>query len=345
MNEFTYKWSTKDLETVKKNGLKVFSCFAGSGGSSYGYKMAGCDVIGVNEIDKEMAEHYRINHNPKFLYEEDIRQFKKRSNLPDELFNLDILDGSPPCSSFSMAGTRHKHWNQKKVFKEGQSEQILDDLFFEFIDVVKTLQPKIVIAENVKGLISGSAKGYVKEIVNKFKENNYDVQLFLLNAASMGLPQKRERVFFICRNKKYNYKELRLKFNEKLITVNEAIGDLENQTECEILRPSLKNYWHKILPGHSVATVNESGSNFSRKKVDPNDACYTIHADLPPMHWKEPRHLSTTELAILSSYPIDCKFKNLRVAYYQMGMAVPPLMIYKITNEIIKQWFNQGEKE
>ena len=88
-----------DLMSLKDKG-KVFSCFACGGGSTMGYKLAGFDVIGCNEIDPKMIEAYKTNHNPKYSYLEPIQTFKLRKDLPKELYNLDILDGSPPCSSF-----------------------------------------------------------------------------------------------------------------------------------------------------------------------------------------------------------------------------------------------------
>jgi DNA (cytosine-5)-methyltransferase 1 len=203
MSDFipTYKWNLTDLEKVKKNGLKVFSTFACGGGSTMGYKLAGFDVIGANDIDPEMAWHYKENHKPKYYYLEDIRKFRQREDLPKELYQLDILDGSPPCSSFSMAGSREKGWGKKKKFREGQAEQTLDDLFFDFIELARKLQPKVVVAENVKGMLQGNAKGYVKQIIGLFNVVGYDVQLFLLNAATMGVPQKRERVFLFAKEK------------------------------------------------------------------------------------------------------------------------------------------------
>lgn len=98
-----------------------------------------------------------------------IQEMNKLYNLPAELYNLDILDGSPPCSTFSMAGQREENWGKNKKFREGQTSQVLDDLFFEFIDLAKILKPKIVIAENVKGLVMGNAKGYVNMIVKKIR--------------------------------------------------------------------------------------------------------------------------------------------------------------------------------
>ena len=96
-----------------------------------------------------MSKIYQTNHAPQYFYNEDIRNFNKRGNLPRELYHLDILDGSPPCSTFSMSGHREKTRGKEKVFKEGQQKQILDDLVFEFCKTVEKLQPKVAIMENV----------------------------------------------------------------------------------------------------------------------------------------------------------------------------------------------------
>jgi hypothetical protein len=135
-HRFPYEWTLKDANFTKDKG-KVFICFACGGGSSMGYKLAGFDVTGHNDIDKKMIEVYKANHNPKYSFLESITTFAKRKDLPKELYELDILDGSPPCSSFSMAGNRGKDWGKEKVFSEGQKLQVLDTLFFDFIDLAK----------------------------------------------------------------------------------------------------------------------------------------------------------------------------------------------------------------
>jgi len=127
-----------------------------------GYKLAGCDVIAANDIDKEMAYHYKLNLNPKHYFLCPVKDLLTQ-DLPNELYNLDILDGSPPCSSFSMAGSREKTWGKEKHFREGQAKQVLDDLFFDYLDLVDKLKPRVAIAENVKGMIAGKAKGYTKD--------------------------------------------------------------------------------------------------------------------------------------------------------------------------------------
>ena len=193
-----WKWTFADYPK-EKNGLKVFSCFACGGGSTMGYKLAGCEVLGCCEIDPKMNEVYVKNHNPKHNFLMDIREFNKLPNeeIPEELFHLDILDGSPPCTTFSMAGEREDSWGKKKKFREGQAEQTLDDLSFVFIETVAKLKPRCVIMENVEGLLLGEAWSYVQEIYRQFKEIGYEVGHWLLKGEQMGVPQKRHRVFFI----------------------------------------------------------------------------------------------------------------------------------------------------
>ena len=183
---YPYEWKLKDLNFTKDKG-KVFSCFSCGGGSTMGYKLAGFDVVGCNEIDPKMMKAYETNHNPKFPYLEPIQTFKLRKDLPKELYELDILDGSPPCSSFSMAGNREKDWGKEKKFREGQTEQILDNLFFDFIDLAKELQPKVIVAENVTGLMMGAAKNYVKKIYNEFINAGYQLKIkpYLLDSSFM----------------------------------------------------------------------------------------------------------------------------------------------------------------
>lgn len=194
-----WKWTIANDYPKEKNGLKVFSCFACGGGSTMGYKLAGCEVLGCCEIDPKMNEVYVANHHPKYNFLMDIRDFNALpdSEIPQELFNLDILDGSPPCTTFSMAGQREESWGKKKKFREGQKEQTLDDLSFVFIQTVKKLHPKVVIMENVEGLLLGKAWSYVQEIYKQFREAGYFLHHWLLKGETMGVPQTRHRVFFV----------------------------------------------------------------------------------------------------------------------------------------------------
>jgi DNA (cytosine-5)-methyltransferase 1 len=303
--------------------------------------MAGFDVVGFNEIDKEMVDLYLANHHPKFHYHEPIQTFKERTDFPPELFGIDVLDGSPPCSTFSMAGVREDAWGQEKKFREGQAEQVLSDLFFDYLDVVEKLKPKVSMAENVKGMLAGKAKGYVKLIRDRYNAIGYDVQLFLLNSATMGVPQLRERVFFVARRRDLNLPKLQMTFSEDPIPFKEVCANLPFQ-DLEGTPPSNtdKAFWHRTRQGSSYSTVS-GGSyyNFTRLSFDKPAPTVTGAAHLT--HPEEERNLSWVEACLVGSYPYDYDFlgrgRSLKV--YCVGMSVPPVMTAQIAAKVAEQWF------
>ena len=251
VSPFDFRWNLKDgypAKNIKKHGLKVFSTFACGGGSTMGYKLAGFDVIAANDIDPQMQKVYVANHNPKQFYLCPVKDLLTKV-LPKELYELDVLDGSPPCSAFSMAGEREKNWGKKKKFREGQSAQVLNDLFFDFIDLVEKLKPKVVVAENVKGMLQGKAMGYCIMVQQKLHKAGYNVQLFLLNAATMGVPQVRERVFFIATRQDLNLPKIKLIFNFKQIPFME-ISD--NDDVVEKVTKKTKEYYENSPQGKPV---------------------------------------------------------------------------------------------
>jgi len=349
MSKYNYEWTLKDANFTKDKG-KVFSCFACGGGSTMGYKLAGFDVIGCNEIDPKMNECYVKNHNPKYNYLMDIREFKNLENLPEDLYNLDILDGSPPCSSFSMAGNRGKDWGKEKKFREGQASQVLDTLFFDFIDVAKRLKPKIVIAENVKGLIQGEAKEYVDKIFKAFDNAGYKVGLKLLDASKMGVPQKRQRVFFYgIREDLLKHigtcdlfgeePELDLNFEHEVIHYKEIREEQGNESAIG-LSSQISKYWKLTKPGNPFSSVHEKGSYFNEIKAGPDKVLPTIRANGVPYDYKTERILFDNEIKKAGSFPMDYNFMNNK-SYYIIGMSVPPLMTANIADRIYTQWLSK----
>jgi DNA (cytosine-5)-methyltransferase 1 len=349
-HNFPYKWTLKDSVFTKDKG-KVFSCFACGGGSTMGYKLAGFDVLGCNEIDPKMIEAYKVNHNPKYAYLESIQTFKLRKDLPQELYELDILDGSPPCSSFSMAGNREKDWGKQKKFREGQSEQVLDNLFFDFIDLAKKLQPKVVIAENVKGLLIGEAKEYVIKIYKEFDLAGYYIQHWLLDASKMGVPQRRERVFFIAMRKDIAKPflksidlftispKLNLEFNEPEIPYKE-IRQTEGNENAIGLSKMISHYWKLTSPGHTMSENHPKGSYFNEVKTAPDKVLPTIRANGLPYDYEIERTLFDDETKMAGSYPLDYDFKTNKVVYL-VGMSVPPVMTAQIAKQVYEQWLSK----
>ena len=345
---FNYEWTLKDANFTKDKGT-VFSCFACGGGSTMGYKLAGFDVIGCNEIDPKMMEAYRANHNPKFSYLEPIQEFKNREDLPEELFNLDILDGSPPCSSFSMAGNREKDWGKDKKFREGQAEQVLDTLFFDFLDLGERLQPKVIIAENVKGMLLGAAQKYVDKILTRFDEIGYYVDFKLLNASKMGVPQRRERVFFYAVRKdlyKGGFEDLfqsrpilDLEFNEPIIPFGEVKNNLERKPIQEAIEeayyyciknktPDFAQYFERVLGKRKY---------FNTRLIFNHRVCDTIKGACEHVIAGEKAFINDEELKRCGSYPLDYNFIKTKVDYL-VGMSVPPIMTAQIATRIYKEW-------
>lgn len=343
-----WKWTMANDYPKEKNGLKVFSCFACGGGSTMGYKLAGCDVLGCVEIDPKMNEVYVKNHKPKYNYLMDIREFNNIPNneLPEELFNLDILDGSPPCTTFSMAGEREDSWGKKKKFKEGQAEQILDDLSFVFIETVAKLKPKVMIMENVEGLLLGEAYKYVQRIYKELNEIGYKVKHYLLKGENMGVPQKRHRVFFIAvRNDiQYDFWNLDMSFNYEPITYGQIKGAGDEVSEAA-KKGKLYNLflqakpYEKTLAEVSVRLGGKS-SYFQCYIVHDDDVLPTIRAShsFDQYRYEDKKKTTVTDVIYAQTFPEDYYFgkKTLNTVSYICGMSVPPIMIKRIVTRLIE---------
>ena len=334
-----WKWTFSDYPK-EKNGLKVFSCFACGGGSTMGYKLAGCEVIGCCEIDPKMNEIYVKNHHPKYNFLMDIRDFNAIPNeeLPDELLDLDILDGSPPCTTFSMAGIREKSWGKKKKFREGQKEQTLDDLSFIFIETVKKLNPKVVVMENVEGLILGEAFQYVQKIYKQFEEIGYKLHHWLLKGEKMGIPQSRHRVFFVAiRNDLDIYPEkLNMDFNYEKVTFGECRQEKGIHTDTEYQDRMDKYY----KPGDQfIEDINRrigKTGGFSNSIVYDEDVCVTIVANSQIFRACDKLAFSDQDVIAVQTFPQDYDFMNEK-ARYVCGMSVPPVMMKRIVQRLIKE--------
>lgn len=350
-HKFPYNWKLSETNFTKDKG-KVFSCFACGGGSTMGYKLAGFDVIGCNEIDPKVNQVYVTNHSPRFNFLGDIRTLRERE-LPPELYNLDILDGSPPCSTFSLSGNREKDWGKEKKFREGQKTQVLDTLFFDFIALAKELQPKVVIAENVKGLLLGKAISYVAQIYKEFDKAGYYCQHFLLDASKMGVPQKRERVFFICIRHDLGKHFLKvsdlfnvepyinMNFNEQPIIYGE-FADYNGST-CY---PDMCRVFDKRKIGDkcmSDAYLREHGIKryFSQSYVYDDKVSPTLTAHMDSLiPFNKAVFLSKEEVCRISSFPLDYDFCN-QQPHYICGMSVPPVMMAQVASRIYEYWLSK----
>jgi len=338
-------WELADLAKVNESGVKVFTTFACGGGSSMGYKRAGCDIVAACDIDPEMAWHYKKNLNPSRYYLCPIKDLLGMDL--SEFEGVDILDGSPPCSTFSIAGNREKDWGKKKHFREGQASQVLSDLFFDYLDLVGKMKPKVAIAENVKGMIVGNAKGYTKLVMKRFQELGYRVQLFLVNAADCGVPQRRERVFFCAVREDMDCKPLVLNPKSRWISAGEATADLQELTEAEKLESASsdqdRKWWRKTKPGDSYATAimqqEKRTSCFNTIRLHEKQPACTLPSVCDQIqHWGEMRRLTFREWKRLGSFPDDYHAKTDNIGKYMIGMSVPPRMMEQVARAVCEQW-------
>lgn len=345
-----WKWTFKDYPK-EKNGLTVFSCFACGGGSTMGYKLAGCDVLGCVEIDPRMNEIYVKNHHPKYNFCMDLRDFNKLPNeeLPPELFNLDILDGSPPCTTFSMAGDREDSWGKKKKFREGQAEQTLDDLSFVFIETVAKLKPKVVIMENVEGLLLGEAFSYMQRIYADFKKNGYVVHHWLLKGENMGVPQRRHRVFFVgIRNDiKKDPTWIDMTYNYEPILFKNIIGGEPRKMSKDSQRYKMLTL---AIPhvDHCIADVlqreEDRYTSFNDSILWDDEVSHTLTAKGNMLYGPECRPFTYLEEIRIQTFPEDYDFCGTSIEFL-LGMSVPPIMMKRVVLRLIEQGVFDYKKE
>lgn len=180
-------------------GLTVASTFSGCGGSCTGFEMAGYRVLWANEFLPIARESYAANHPHTILDGRDIRQVQAEEILEAiglEPGELDVFNGSPPCQAFSSAGRRDKGWGTEREYANGVKQKN-EELFFDFIRLLRGLRPRAFVAENVAGLVRGTAIGFFKMIMRELVASGYRVRCKVLDAQWLGVPQSRQRSIFI----------------------------------------------------------------------------------------------------------------------------------------------------
>ena len=377
------KYKPYKLEDVvnasNQNKFNVISTFAGGGGSSTGYRLAGGKILCINEFVEEAQNTYRENYPDTPILPGDIKQLSGKDFLDIAglgVGELDILDGSPPCSAFSVAGKLShsrdgKHsdgWGQTKNYSDGKMVENIEDLFFEFLRVADDIRPKVIIAENVKGLTIGEAKEYFNKIQNTFEDIGYDVVAKVLDSRYFGISQTRTRVFFIgVRNDitekaGLNFMTIGNVFPQELpdvVPLKDALIDLEyDEEEVKYLTDKFSKtaYWRdtgskmeidppKVLTGMDY---HPKGHHFNLKRVSQYQPAPTLTAmgsndtTAGAFHWAEPRKLTIGELKRIQSLPDDFKLTGKwNQKSERIGRMVPPLMMKVIAdsvyNKILKE--------
>jgi DNA (cytosine-5)-methyltransferase 1 len=263
-----YRYTLDELkESSDRKRFTYISFFAGGGGSSAGYKLAGGDCRFVNEFQQVAVDTYLENwpNTPHICGDiKDVTGAQIMEMTGIKKYELDILDGSPPCPPFSMSGTKKAGWGKEKM-AYGMKQKNIEDLTWEMIRIAGEMMPKVIICENVKGLTMEYAKQHLDRMVTDFEALGYSTTFKVLNGIHFGVPQKRQRVFIVSvRNDVLEDIGMPWMLVSSLFpdgadeepSVEDAIGDLrldnENSVEAhelrEIMKKSAKYKWLKRLP-------------------------------------------------------------------------------------------------
>lgn len=329
--------SMKDIEAIEWNGFNVISTFSGCGGSSLGYRMAGYRVLLANEFIPAARESYAAN-SKAIIDPRDIREIKGPELLEKaglKVGELDILDGSPPCASFSTSGKREKGWGTVKKYSD--SVQRTDDLFFEYSRLLRKMQPKVFVAENVSGLVKGSAKGYFKEILRELRACGYIVSCRVLDAKWLGVPQSRQRTIFVGVRNDLNKEPKHPTPLPFQYTLRESF-QIENHTiekEACLKKYATGKEWVKLNQGES------SNKYFNLVRSSINKPCQTVTAlggspgCASVAHPTECRKFSIQELKRICGFPDDFILKgDYKQQWERLGRSVPPVMMFHIAKTI-----------
>ncbi|GGO63153.1 restriction endonuclease subunit M [Nonomuraea cavernae] len=340
--------SMAEVRAVPWNGFNAISTFSGCGGSSLGYRMAGLRMLWASEFIPAAADTYRANASEHTVLDtRDIRQVTAKDILDTvnlKAGEIDLMDGSPPCAAFSTSGKREAGWGVVKTYSD--TRQRVDDLFFEFTRLLGDLQPRTFVAENVAGLVQGTAKGYFKEILAALRRPGYRVSAKLLDAQWLGVPQRRHRLIFVGVREDLAMVPAHPKPLTYRYTVRDAVGDLPGafddlQNDPETGQPltlrgySVEKLWHELRPGegHKLRT--------SLKRLSWDQPCATIVARAGTAgtaaitHPDHPRYPTLAELRRLGGFPDDFVLTgNYYRRWERIGRAVPPVMMARIAETV-----------
>jgi len=271
-----FRYTLDDLK--KSSDRKLFnyiSFFAGGGGSSSGYKLAGGDCKFVNEFQQVAVDTYLENwpgtpHICGDIKNVTGKQIMEMTGIKEG--ELDILDGSPPCPPFSMSGTKQKGWGKEKT-AYGMKQKNIEDLTWEQIRIAGEMKPKVIVCENVKGLTMEYASEHLTRMVNDFEKLGYTTVYKVLKGHEQGVPQKRERVFIVSvRNDVLD--DIGMPFmllsglfpepEKEFASIHDAIDDIqlnnENASEAvelvDAMKKSAKWKWMKRLPKNPDKVVS-----------------------------------------------------------------------------------------
>lgn len=309
------------MVTSSPSKFTVISTFSGCGGSSLGYQLAGGKVLLAVEWDDNAVATYRLNFEDTPIYHGDIAKLpvEKCCELSGvEPGELDILDGSPPCQGFSTAGKRN--------FTDDRNQ-----LFREFVRLLRGLKPKVFVMENVSGMVKGKMKLIFAECLRELKASGYKVKARLLNAMYFNVPQSRSRLIFVGVREDLGIEPGHPKAAGKPRTVREAFSGISEHNDAPSLTPRYVAYWKKAGQGGIVGKLGQ----VRRLRLNVvAGALVKSEGNGAPYHPTECRAISTAERKRLASYPDGFKFLCRASATERIGNSVPPNFMRAIAEHI-----------
>jgi DNA (cytosine-5)-methyltransferase 1 len=343
--------SMSEITALPWNGLKVASTFSGCGGSCLGYRMAGYRVLFANEFVPAAQDVYKANHPNSYLFTGDVRRLAPELILEKcgvAKGELDVFDGSPPCSAFSLSGKGSKKWGQLKNYSD--VDQRCDDLFFEYVRLLRGVMPKVFVAENVPALKQGHATGLYLQMINAMRESGYVVKGFVLDASGLGVPQARKRLLFVGVREDIGKTPTPPPYLSHAYSAKEAVAGLPELTPDERNRLSptetMDVLWHGTKPGTNFMAACERLTGkphcFNSRRLHGDKPSPTVMASAGLYHWDECRRLGVPELKRLSSFPDDFALSGgFAKQVERIGRAVPPMMMAAISGHIARTIFDR----
>lgn len=341
--------------------LNVLDLFCGAGGLSYGFACAGFDILVGIDNDAKALETFELNHKGSKSICGDITQIKYEEHIKPLLGSkqIDVIIGGPPCQGMSLSGPRK--------FDDPRNK-----LYLSYIRLVKEIQPKAFVIENVPGLV-GLFGGQIKDsIIEKFTDMGYHIKYKILCSADYGVPQSRKRVVFVgTKVGSFVYPES----NPNVVTCSMALSDLpalENELGEEVSEYAMppQNSYQQLMRRKSDLVLNHvaakhsdkvkkiialvpDGGNYKNLPEEYRDSrnfhvAWTRFASNKPaptidtghrhhFHYKYNRVPTVRECARLQSFPDDFKFLgNKTQQFRQVGNAVPPLMAQALAEQVKK---------
>lgn len=340
---------------------KIIDLFCGCGGFSRGFEDAGFEIVLAIDNWNDAINTFNLNHKKSVGVTRNIYDF---TNLKIKEFaiknNVVGIIGGPPCQGFSMVGKREE--NDER-----------NTLYLQYVRFVEQIKPEFFVLENVKGLLTLKKGFFKKDIVERFSNLGYNVTYKVLKACDYGVPQKRERVFFVGLRKdifKDKFFEYPLP-TKKIVSTYDALSDLPSLDNDELateyktkpkndyqklMRRSSKTIKNNEITNHSeqtkkiISMIPDGGNikslpekyykvrNFSSafKRMNSHEPSTTIdcgHRNY--FHYKENRIPTVRESARIQSFPDDFEFLGSKTSQYtQVGNAVPPLLSQAIAEAL-----------